>query len=378
MTQFLRRAGSCIVLGLMSVAAHADYAINLPPPRSPIAVQLYDLHNLILWICVVIFVAVFAVMFYSIYKHRKSVGHQAAHFHENTAVEVTWTIVPVIILVAMAWPATRTMIEMRDTPNSDMTIKVTSSQWKWEYEYPDHGIKFTSNLATTQDQINGKAEKGEHYLLEVDNPMVVPVGKKVRVVLTSQDVIHSWWVPELGIKQDTIPGFVKDGWFSVDQPGTYRGQCAELCGKAHAYMPIVVEAKTEADYEQWIASQKEQSAAAAAGADKEWTQEDLVARGQEVYAKNCAVCHQANGQGLPPAFPALTGSKVVQAPNVDGDGKLIPDSHLDIVLNGKNAMPPWKGTLNDVDIAAVVTYERNALGNSVGDVIQPSQVKALR
>ena len=376
--QFLRRAGSCMALGMMSTAAHADYAINLPPPRSPIAVQVYDLHNLILWICVVIFVAVFGVMFYSIYKHRKSLGHEAAHFHENTAVEVTWTIVPVIILVAMAWPATSTMIEMRDTPNSDMTVKVTASQWKWEYEYPDHGIKFTSNLATTQDQINGKAEKGEHYLLEVDNPMVVPINKKVRVVLTSQDVIHSWWVPELGIKQDTIPGFVKDGWFSVDKPGTYRGQCAELCGKAHAYMPVVVEAKTEADYQQWLTSQKEQNAAAAAGADKEWTKEDLVARGQEVYAKNCAICHQANGQGLPPAFPALTGSKVVQAPNTDADGKLIPGSHLDIVLNGKNAMPPWKATLNDVDIAAVVTYERNALGNSVGDVIQPSQVKALR
>ena len=208
--------------------------------------------------------------------------------------------------------------------------------------------------------------------------MVVPVGKKVRVVLTSQDVIHSWWVPAFGVKQDAIPGFIKDGWFRVDEPGVYRGQCAELCGKAHAFMPIVVEAKNEADYEQWIASQKEKNAAAAAGADKEWTKEDLVAHGQEVYAKNCAVCHQANGQGLPPAFPALTGSKVVQGPAVDADGKLVPGGHLDIVLHGKNAMPAWKNTLNDVDIAAVITFERNALGNSVGDMVQPAQVKALR
>ena len=376
--QFLRRAGSCVALALVSLAAHADYAINLQTPRTPMAVQIYDLHSLILWICLAIFVLVFGVMFYSIYKHRKAAGHQAAHFHENTAVEITWTVVPFVILMAMAWPTTKTMIEMRDTPNSDMTVKVTASQWKWEYEYPDQGIKYTSNLATTQDQINGKAEKGENYLLEVDNPMVVPVGKKVRVVLTSQDVIHSWWVPAFGVKQDAIPGFIKDGWFRVDEPGVYRGQCAELCGKAHGYMPIVVEAKSEADYEQWIAGQKEKNAAAAAGADKEWTKEDLVAHGQEVYAKNCAVCHQANGQGLPPAFPALTGSKVVQGPAIDADGKLVPGGHLDIVLHGKNAMPAWKNTLNDVDIASVITFERNALGNSVGDMVQPAQVKALR
>lgn len=378
MMQFLRKASLCVALAMASFAAHAEYAINLPTPHTPMAVQIYGLHSLILWVCVVIFVLVFGFMFYSIYKHRKSTGHKAAHFHENTSVEIAWTVIPFVILIAMAWPTTKTMIEMRDTPNADMTVKITASQWKWEYEYPEQGIKYTSNLATTQDQINGKAEKGEHYLLEVDNPMVVPVGKKVRIVMTSSDVIHSWWVPAFGVKQDAIPGFIKDSWFLVDEAGTYRGQCAELCGKAHGYMPIVVVAKEAADYDQWVADQKQQVAAAAAGADKEWTQEDLVARGKEVYEKNCAVCHQANGQGLPPAFPALTGSKVVAEPNFDADGKLIKDSHLDIVLNGKNMMPAWKATLNDTDIAAVVTYERNALGNSVGDTVQPAQVKSLR
>jgi cytochrome c oxidase subunit 2 len=378
MMQFLRKASLCVALAMVSVAAHAEYAINLPTPHTPMATQIHELHSLILWVCVVIFVIVFGFMFYSIFKHRKSAGHQAAHFHENTAVEIAWTLIPLVILMAMAWPATKTMIEMRDTPNPDMTIKITGSQWKWEYEYPDEGIKFTSNLATPQEQINNEAEKGEHYLLEVDNPMVVPVGQKIRIVLTSRDVIHAWWVPAFGVKPDTIPGFIRDAWFTVDKPGTYRGQCAELCGKGHAYMPIVVEAMEVADYQNWVTSQKEQSAAAAAGADKEWTKEDLIATGKGVYEKNCAVCHQANGQGLPPAFPALTGSKIVAEPNFGEDGKLLPDSHLDRVFNGKGIMPAFKGTLSDTDIAAVVTYERNALGNSVGDLVQPAQVKALR
>lgn len=378
MMQFFRKAGLCVALAMASFAAHAEYALNLPTPHTPVAAQIYDLHSLILWICVGIFVLVFGFMFYSVYKHRKSTGHKAAHFHENTAVELAWTIIPFIILMAMAWPTTKTMIDMRDTPNPDMTVKVTGSQWKWEYEYPAEGIKFASNLSTPRAQIDGTEEKGEHYLLEVDNPMVVPVGKKVRVVLTARDVIHSWWVPAFGVKQDGIPGFIKDAWFTVDKPGIYRGQCAELCGKDHGYMPIVVEVKEVAEYEQWVAAQKEKSAAAAAGADKEWTQDELMATGKSVYEKNCAVCHQANGQGLPPAFPALTGSKIVAAPNFDADGKLLADSHLDRVWNGKGIMPAFKATLNDSEIAAVVTYERNALGNAVGDLVQPAQVKALR
>ena len=239
-------------------------------------------------------------------------------------------------------------------------------------------MKFISNLSTTEDQINNKAEKGENYLLEVDNPMVVPVGKKVRLVLTAEDVIHSWSVPSFGVKQDAIPGFIKETWFRADKPGTYRGQCSELCGKNHGFMPIVVEAVTEDKYNEWIASKQEAAKTANAGADKVWTKEDLIANGKTVYEKNCAVCHQASGAGLPPAFPALTGSKIANAPIFGADGKYLKDGHLDRVLNGVRVMPSWKALLNDVEIASVITYERNALGNSVGDVLQPAQVKAAR
>ena len=350
-------------------SAHAAYELNLKVPATEIAGQIYDLHMLIVWVCLAIFVVVFAVMFYSIFKHRKSVGHKAAQFHEHHTLEIIWTIIPALILVAMAVPATKTIFAMKDTSAADMTVKVTGYQWKWEYDYLDKNVKFISNLATTQDQINNLADKGENYLLEVDNPMVVPVGKKVRVVLTASDVIHAWWVPEFGVKQDAIPGFIKEVWFRADKEGTYRGQCAELCGKAHGYMPIVVEVVSDEKYNSWLTAKADEAAAGAAGADKEWTKDDLVAQGKVVYEKNCAVCHQANGAGLPPAFPAMTGSKVATGP-IEG--------HLDIILNGKNVMPAWKAQLNDVDIAAVIAYERNALGNSVGDMIQPSAVKAAR
>ncbi len=356
-------------LSMFSVSSQADYALNLKSPATEIASQIYDLHMLILWVCVAIFVVVFGLMFYSILKHRKSVGHKAAQFHENHWLEVFWTIIPVIILVSMAFPATKTVLAMKDTAEADMSIKVTGYQWKWGYDYMDQEVKFISTLSTSQDQIQNKAEKGENYLLEVDNPMVVPVGKKVRLLITAADVIHSWWIPEFGVKQDAIPGFMKEAWIRVEKPGTYRGQCAELCGKEHGYMPIVVEAMEEADYNTWVSSQKDAAAAANAGADKEWVTDDLVVAGKAVYEKNCAVCHQATGAGLPPAFPAITGGAVSTGP-IDG--------HLDIILNGKNIMPAWKDVLNDVDIAAVIAYERNALGNSVGDSVQPSAVKAAR
>jgi cytochrome c oxidase subunit 2 len=354
---------------LLSSTAHAAYNLNLQAPATIIAGEIYELHTLIMWICTVIFIVVFGVMFYSIYKHRKSVGHKAAQFHENYILETVWTIVPFIILAAMAYPATKTIFAMKDTTSADMSVKVTGLQWKWEYDYLDQDVRFISTLSTPEDQIYNKAAKDEHYLLEVDNPMVVPVGKKVRVLLTAKDVIHAWWVPEFGVKQDAIPGFIKEVWFKVDKPGTYRGQCAELCGRHHGFMPIVVEAVSEDKYSAWIASKKEAAAAASAGADKEWTKEDLVANGKTVYDKNCAVCHQANGQGLPPAFPALTGGKIATGP-IEG--------HLDIVLHGKNIMPAWKDLLNDVEIASVIAYERNALGNSTGDFLQPAQVKAAR
>jgi cytochrome c oxidase subunit 2 len=356
-------------LTLVGGAAHAEYGLNLKAPVTEIAGQIYDLHMLIVWICLAIFVLVFAVMFYSLYKHRKSVGHQAAQFHEHHTLEIIWTIIPALILLAIAFPATKTIFAMKDTTAADMTVKVTGYQWKWEYDYLDKDVKFISTLATTQDQIHGKAEKGENYLLEVDNPMVVPTGKKVRVVLTASDVIHAWWVPEFGVKQDAIPGFIKEVWFKVEKEGTYRGQCAELCGKDHGFMPIVVEAVSEEKYNEWLVAKKEAAAAANAGADKEWTKDDLVANGKAVYEKNCAVCHQASGAGLPPAFPAITGGKVTTGPVAD---------QLALILNGKGVMPAWKGLLNDVEIASVIAYERNALGNSVGDFVQPAEVKAAR
>ena len=356
------------VLSMVTGGAHAAYELNLKAPATEIAGQIYDLHMLIVWVCLAIFIVVFSVMFYSIYKHRKSVGHKAVQFHEHHMLEVVWTIIPALILIAMAVPATKTIFAMKDTTAADMTVKVTGYQWKWEYDYLDKNVKFISNLTTSQDQIDNKAEKGENYLLEVDNPMVVPTGKKIRVVLTAQDVIHAWWVPEFGVKQDAIPGFIKEVWFKVDKEGTYRGQCAELCGKAHGFMPIVVEAVSEEKYNQWIVAKHDAAKEADAGADKEWTKEDLMVAGKAAYEKNCAVCHQVSGAGLPPAFPALTGSKVATGP-IEG--------HLDIILKGKNVMPKWT-MLSDVDIAAVTTYERNALGNAVGDVLQPSAVKAAR
>ena len=367
-----------LVLSMVAGSAQAAYALNLHAPVTEIARQIYDLHMLIVYICLGIFVVVFSIMFYSLYKHRKSVGHQAAQFHEHHVLEIVWTIIPALILLAIAFPATKTIFAMKDTTAADMSVKVTGHQWKWEYEYLDKDVKFISNLSTTEDQINNKAEKGENYLLEVDNPMVVPVGKKVRLVLTAEDVIHSWSVPSFGVKQDAIPGFIKETWFRADKPGTYRGQCSELCGKNHGFMPIVVEAVTEDKYNEWIASKQEAAKTANAGADKVWAKEDLIANGKTVYEKNCAVCHQASGAGLPPAFPALTGSKIANAPIFGADGKYLKDGHLDRVLNGVRVMPSWKALLNDVEIASVITYERNALGNSVGDVLQPAQVKAAR
>jgi cytochrome c oxidase subunit II len=360
---------------LMAGAARAAKEYNLQPPVTPIGEQIYDLHIYIMWICVVIFVLVFAVMFYSIFAHRKSKGHQAAQFHENTMVEVVWTIVPFFILLFMAFPATKTILAMKDTTVPDMTIKVTGYQWKWGYDYIDDGFGFVSNLKTPLAQIHNQEPKGEHYLLEVDQPMVVPVGKRIRVLITAGDVIHSWWVPAFGVKQDAIPGFVRDAWFRADKPGIYRGQCAELCGKEHGFMPVVVEVLPADQYAAWADAQKKKASAAADDPAKVWDPKDLIARGQGVYTANCAACHQATGKGVPPAFPPLDGSKIATGPI---------EAHLDTVLNGvvKNGQPTamvaWKNTLSPTDIAAVVTYERNTWGNHVGDALQPSQVVAAK
>ena len=371
MSNLIKKIGGGLALAMFSMLAHAEYAINFPTPVTEIARQIIDLHMITMWIIVGIAVVVYGVMFYSILKHRKSVGHKAANFHHNTMVEVIWTTIPFIILIAMAYPATKTVIAMKDTSASDITVKVTGYQWKWEYDYQQDGFKFMSVLSTPRDQLDSKAPKGEHYLLEVDNPMVVPVGKKIRVLITANDVIHAWWVPALGLKQDAIPGFIRDDWFKVDKPGTYRGQCAELCGKDHGYMPIVVEAMEQADYDKWVAEQKTKVAAASQDAGKVYELAELKSIGEKVYAANCAGCHQAKGEGMAPVFPALDGSKIVNGPK---------QAQINIVMDGKEgtAMPAFGKQLSDTDIAAVITYTRNAWGNKTGDVIQSSEIKALR
>ena len=354
-----------------ATGASADYALNLRPGVTPISREAYDLHMLIMWICVVIGVVVFGAIFISILKHRKSKGVQPAQFHESTTVEIIWTIIPFLILIGMAIPATKALVAMEDTSNSDLTIKVTGYQWKWGYDYIDDGVSFISSLATPKEQIYDMQEKGENYLLEVDKPLVVPTNKKVRLLITASDVIHAWWVPDLGMKKDAIPGFVNEMWFQIDTEGTYRGQCAELCGKDHGYMPIVVVAKNEADYGKWMSAQKTASDAVAAAAEREWEISELLERGEKVYSGTCAACHQANGEGIPGAFPAIKDSAVATGPAGD---------HLALVMHGKagTAMTAFAGQLSDVDLAAVVTYQRNAWGNNVGDLIQPAEVKAAR
>jgi cytochrome c oxidase subunit 2 len=359
---------------MLSGAAHAAYEWNLQPPVTRVAAEIDKLHVTMMWIILVIFIGVFGVMFYSIYAHRKSIGHKAEHFHENTTVEIFWTVIPFLVLIFMAWPATKTILELRDTTSPDITIKATGYQWKWGYDYlkgEGEGISFLSALATPQDQITGSSPKNEHYLLEVDNPVVVPVDKKIRVLTTANDVIHSWSVPQFGVKQDAIPGFVRDTWFRAEKVGTYRGQCAELCGKDHGFMPIVVEVVSAEDYSKWVSGQRQKLAAAADDPNKKWNLADLKARGEKVFGANCVACHQANGQGVKGVFPALDGSPLIKEPK---------GRHIEVVLNGrpKTAMAAFGKQLSDTDIAAVITYERNSWSNKTGDVIQPSDIKAAR
>ncbi len=366
-----------LMTGLWSLAAAAQSKIDFQTPQSPVARDVYDLHLIILGICVVIFVGVFGVMLYSIIKHRKSVGHKAAHFHENTTVEIIWTITPLFVLVLMMIPATKTLLTMRDASAPDMTIKATGYQWKWGYEYlqgEGEGIRFYSTLTTPRDQIEGRAAKGQNYLLEVDNPVVVPVGRKVRVLTTAQDVIHSWWVPALGVKQDANPGFIRDAWFKADSPGIYRGQCTELCGKDHGFMPIVVHAVTPEKYAAWVAGQKKMMVATAVDPNKQWTLDELNTRGAKVYSANCVACHQASGKGIPPTFPALSGSQVVNGPKAE---------QINVLLNGvakdgkPTAMVSFK-QLSDADLAAVITYTSNSWDNKTGEAVMPADVKAQR
>jgi cytochrome c oxidase subunit 2 len=372
----LRRAlcslwGAVLLLGAGN--SFAEYPLNLTPGVTDISNKVYDLHMMVLWICVVVCVGVFAVLIYSIFTHRKSKGAVPATFHESTTVEIIWTTIPFLVLVGMAVPATTTLLALEDTRDPDMSIQITGYQWKWKYDYLDEDISFFSALATPREQIEGTAEKGENYLLEVDNPIVVPINKKIRFLVTSNDVIHSWWVPALGWKQDAVPGFINDAWTELSEPGVYRGKCAELCGKDHGFMPIVLVAKTEEDYQAWVEEQKGAAAAEAASATRTWTMDELMAKGESVYQANCLACHQAGGEGLPAAgFPALKGGKIATGP-VAG--------HLDIVLNGSKqnpAMAAFGQQLSDVDLAAVITYERNAFGNDTGDMVQPADIAAAR
>ncbi|HBM08327.1 cytochrome B559 subunit alpha [Pseudomonas sp. 10B238] len=359
--------GLCSLFG----QAHAAWDLNMRSGATDVSRSVFDLHMTIFWICVIIGVLVFAVMFWSMFAHRRSKRLQSAHFHENTKVEVLWTIIPLLILVAMAVPATRTLIHIYDSSESDVDIQITGYQWKWHYKYLGEDVEFFSNLTTPREQINNLAPKGEHYLLEVDEPLVIPVGAKVRFLITAADVIHSWWVPDLAVKKDAIPGFINESWTRVDQPGIYRGQCTELCGKDHGFMPVVVEVKSQEDYATWLGEKKAEAAKLAELTSKEWTLEELTARGEKVYQTNCAACHQASGEGLPPMFPALKGS-----PIATGDA----ENHISIVVKGSpgTSMPAFGPQLSEVDIAAVVTYERNAWGNDTGDMVTPKDVLVFK
>ncbi|WP_018988138.1 cytochrome c oxidase subunit II [Aromatoleum toluclasticum] len=368
------RHAVAVSLALASPAVLAQSRYNLQPPATGIAAQIYDMHTLMLLICLLIFVIVFGVMFWAVVHHRKSKGAVAAHFHENTAVEIAWTVIPILILLGMAWPATKTVLEMKDTRDPDITIKATGYQWKWGYDYlqgEGQGIRFVSNLSTPREQVDGKSAKGEHYLVEVDHPVVVPVGKKVRVLTTAADVIHSWWLPAFGVKQDAIPGFIRDSWFRADKEGVYRGNCAELCGKDHGFMPIEVHVVSQQAYSKWVADQQAETAAAASAGAREWGLAELVEHGAKVFATNCVACHQADGKGLPPAFPPLDGSKVVLG---EAAGQIA------VVLNGRPGTPmaAFGKLLSDADIAAVITYTRNTWSNKTGEAIQPSQIAAAR
>ncbi|WP_395345633.1 cytochrome c oxidase subunit II [Ningiella sp. W23] len=358
----------------LATAASERSDLNLRPGVTDISQDVYGLHMMMFYICVVIAVLVFGVMFYSMIKHRKSKGAKPANFHDNVKVEIAWTVVPFMILIAMAVPAASTLIEMEDASKADITVLVTGSQWKWHYKYMDNDVEFFSTLATQREQIQNKFTKGENYLLEVDRPLVIPTGKKVRFLITSDDVIHSWWVPDFAVKKDANPGFINEAWTNVNEPGVYRGQCAELCGKDHGFMPIVVIAKDPAEYDAWI---DEQEAIALRAKEEEqrllamnMSMEELMADGKRVYDAVCASCHMPNGEGLAGVFPAIKGSPVALGPQED---------HIGIIVYGQSgtAMQSFSRQLTMSEIAAVVTFQRNAWGNDTGEMVQAKDVNAI-
>lgn len=363
---------------VQSVFAAADYwQMNMHKGVTPLSHDMYDLHMVAIVICAVIGVLVFGVMIYSLIHHRKSKGHVPASFHDNTRLEIVWTIIPFLILVGLAIPATKVLIRLEDSSESDVTIKIVGHQWKWQYEYLDQGIQFFSNLSTPYAQMQNKAPKGQWYLLEVDKPLVLPIHKKIRFLVTSNDVVHSWWVPELGVKRDAIPGFMHEAWARIQKPGVYRGQCAELCGINHAFMPIVVHAVTDKQFNEWVAQQekiedKYAATEAKPKAQKEMTRAELIELGEEKYNLICSACHKADGSGLPPMYPSLQASSVATGHPIS--------RHIEMLLNGVpgTAMQPYRDQLTDAEIAAIVTYERNAWGNNTNDVVQPAEVAKVR
>ena len=368
----------CAFIAGQPVWAAADtWQLNMYKGVTPISREIYNLHMVAMVVCTIIGIVVFGVMFYSLIHHRKSKGYKPATFHDNPRLEIIWSIIPFLILIGLAIPATRVLMRMDDTNKSEITIKIVGHQWRWQYEYLDQGISFFSNLATPYAQIQNKQQKGEWYLLEVDKPLVLPINKKIRFLVTSNDVIHSWWVPELGIKRDAIPGFMYEAWARIEKPGVYRGQCAELCGINHGFMPIVVEAVTEADFNKWLAAQttnenKNTQTEHQAAAQKTMTRPQLMNLGKQKYEQICAACHRADGLGLSPMYPALRGSSIAVGTPIS--------RHIDLILNGLpgSAMQPYKDQLTDEEIAAITTYERNAWGNNTDDEIQPAAVAALR
>jgi cytochrome c oxidase subunit 2 len=358
------------------LTAIADWGLNMTQGVTPISNEIYDMHMLTLWVVTIIGILVFGVMFWSIFHHRKSKGAKAAKFSHSTTVEIIWTIVPTVIIISLAIPATGLLIRMDDTSEAKITIKATGIQWKWKYDYLDEDITLYSSLDAKSQEV-AQRDSGqdpmeyENYLLDVDEPLVVPINTKLRILTTAEDVIHAWWVPELGWKRDAIPGFINDNWAIIEKPGTYRGNCTEICGKGHGYMPIVVKAVSMEDYEAWIDDRKALKLAALESQNKTLTMDESMAEGEKVYKKQCLMCHQANGEGVPGAFPALAGSEIA----LKKENTL---EHLYRIIYGKNLMPKFGDQLSDVEIAAVTTYERNAWGNNTGDLIQPKEVAEAR
>lgn len=360
----------------MPAAFAADYwQMNMHRGVTPISKDIYNLHMIAIYVCIIIGIVVFGVMFYSLYYHRKSRGHKAALFHENAKLEIAWTIIPFLILIGLAIPATKVLMNMEDSSEADITIKIVGYQWKWQYQYLDQGISYYSNLSTPYSQIQNMEPKNQWYLLEVDKPLVLPINKKIRFLVTSGDVIHSWWVPELGVKRDAIPGFMHEAWAKIEKPGTYRGQCAELCGIYHGFMPIVVKAVNDNEFAKWVSSQPKfglQNQSVETPVASDMTREELMTIGRDKYNAICSPCHQENGRGIPPMFPALKDSSVAVGHPIS--------RHIKMILDGVpgTAMQPYSDQLTDIEIAAIATYERNAWGNNTNDEIQPKDVAKVR